>query len=631
VSNPGYAVNFTPNDTANYDYTGVSGWNSALQMVVRDVVITVNPASITNTAVSVTTPAIGATPNNVASTSGNFSTGSVSWNPAHNPFLASTQYTAQVTLTAHTNYVFASSSTAAINGNNATISGRTTTSLTLSYTFPATSTKTVTAISIKTPPALTYNHGDALNLTALAVTLTYNDSTSADVSYLSFGANGLSVKLGGTAVSNGLTLNRSSHNGQELTVVQGSIEASAGNLTVNRLVPVINFPSALAVTYPAALSTSAFSGGTTSLGSFVWAAPATIPTVSNSGYQVNFTPYDTTNYDYSTVSGWNSGTGKVERLVQITVNPGLITSSAVTVTAPATGAAPNSIATVSASDNFTTGSVTWTPGDNPYKGSTQYSATVTLIAKTNYAFSSTSTASINGSSGTISNRTAGSLTVAHTFAATAAKTVSDITVTSQPSLVYIHGDTINLTALEVRLTYNDNSTLVVPFSVFSDNNLQVLIDTAVVSGTQMLSRAAHNGKITYVRLSTNTSLSRTAGTLTVGQKALSIASAAHTKSYDKTNTAAGVTVTLDGIVSPDTTSTVYPNVVTANYTAVNAGTKTLNITGVTLTGTAAGNYTVTPANGVTVSEGIKAKSISITVGTPTRSLQALDSAVYCLS
>ncbi|MCL2663949.1 MAG: hypothetical protein FWE83_11620, partial [Oscillospiraceae bacterium] len=62
-------------------------------------------------------------------------------------------------------------------------------------------------------------------------------------------------------------------------------------ITVDRgSAPTINFPTAATITYGAALSTSNLTGGSTTYGEFDWANGATIPTVTNDGYSVTFTP-----------------------------------------------------------------------------------------------------------------------------------------------------------------------------------------------------------------------------------------------------------------------------------------------------------------------------------------------------
>jgi len=97
------------------------------------------PYSIASAAVAVTAPVTGATPN-AAATPGegsNFTAGTVTWYPVHSPFQAETQYTATVTLTANLGYVFATGTTATINGQTATVTGSGLT-VTLSLAFAST-------------------------------------------------------------------------------------------------------------------------------------------------------------------------------------------------------------------------------------------------------------------------------------------------------------------------------------------------------------------------------------------------------------------------------------------------------------------------------------------------------------
>jgi hypothetical protein len=99
---------------------------------------------------------------------------------------------------------------------------------------------------------------------------------------------------------------------------------------------------------------------------------------------------------------------------------------------------------------------------------------------------------------------------------------------------------------------------------------------------------------------------------TITPKPLTVTGAVHTKEYDG-NTSIGVTsiteVTLGGIINNDEVSA---ETVTAEYTNPNAGTTTINITNVVLTGSAQNNYTVPSQNGVVVTGGITPKAITIT-------------------
>jgi len=97
-------------------------------------------------------------------------------------------------------------------------------------------------------------------------------------------------------------------------------------------------------------------------------------------------------------------------------------------------------------------------------------------------------------------------------------------------------------------------------------------------------------------------------TINVSAKALTINSAVHTRHYDGTTNANGVTnVTLTGTVGEDSVSV---NTFTAAYQDAAATTTTLNISSVTLvTNTVSGNYTVTSGS-VTV-DGITKRPITI--------------------
>jgi hypothetical protein len=110
-------------------------------------------------------------------------------------------------------------------------------------------------------------------------------------------------------------------------------------LTVNLSTPTVTWPSASQITYGAKLSEVTLNGGNASGGgSFNWAAtPApttTYPTVQNSGYQLVFTPSADalSNYDYSLVTGWDSGTKTVTKTIAVTVTARKLTGVDVSAT-----------------------------------------------------------------------------------------------------------------------------------------------------------------------------------------------------------------------------------------------------------------------------------------------------------
>ncbi|MCL1807451.1 MAG: YDG domain-containing protein [Oscillospiraceae bacterium] len=103
---------------------------------------------------------------------------------------------------------------------------------------------------------------------------------------------------------------------------------------------------------------------------------------------------------------------------------------------------------------------------------------------------------------------------------------------------------------------------------------------------------------------------------TISPATLTITGATHTKVYDGTDTASGITtLTMSGYENGEDIDALGTLTVTAEYDSTNAGTTTLGVTAVTYTG--AQNYTITvPQHGLTVA-GITTKDIEITGATIT--------------
>jgi len=279
---------------------------------------------ITSASINIWPPAKNDIPNTGADAGGesvNYIIGDVSWSPADNPFKGETVYTAAVTLTANEGYKFPNTFTATINGNNAAVNGNTGTNVTISYIFAKTLGKVITGITIKSPPAkMTYTNGEPLNLSGIVVTLNFDEGSPEDVAYSNFSAYNISTL---PAHDTPLTL---AHNGQHITVTASGHSANTGNLTVNKAgASAVTFPTALPITYGAAISTATLSGSTAGRGTFAWVNGTTVPSAGTHSYDVEFSPNDTGTYDYSGIPGWNSGTNKVVRLVSITVNKKTIT------------------------------------------------------------------------------------------------------------------------------------------------------------------------------------------------------------------------------------------------------------------------------------------------------------------
>ena len=186
--------------------------------------------------------------------------------------------------------------------------------------------------------------------------------------------------------------------------------------------------------------------------------------------------------------------GTTSSSFDLRIDPAPITTAAITVTSPNTGATPDTSA--GGTGNFTVGAVTWSPADSPFQGSTAYTASVTLTANTNDTFTGLTTATINGQNATVTNNTGATVTLSHTFAATGAKTVTGITITNQPTnLSYTHGDSLSLAGLVVNIIYNDGTNEDVPFASFEMHNI-----SASPANSAALVHATHNGQPVVVSI-----------------------------------------------------------------------------------------------------------------------------------
>jgi formylglycine-generating enzyme required for sulfatase activity/uncharacterized protein YjdB len=302
VTNSSYLMEFTPNDS--YNYSGVVGWDGS--KVIRTVSITVNKKSVTITPTAGQSKTYGAADPTFEYTpseeliSGNTFSGALAYtgtNVGTYPFTLGT-------LNAGDNY------TLVLGGN---------------VTFAITK---AAGAAVSTPTVSGSPTSDSITVNTVAApgngqTVEYAISTASN-------GTGLSAYQSGT-VFTGLNANTTyyvyARSASSANYNEGTASVSAGIKTALPSAADVTFPTAAAITYGAALSTSTLSGGTTGRGTFVWQTPSTIPTVTNSSYSVEFTPNDA--YDYSGITGWDGS--KVVRTVAITVN-----KKSVTIT-PATG------------------------------------------------------------------------------------------------------------------------------------------------------------------------------------------------------------------------------------------------------------------------------------------------------
>ncbi|MCL2068240.1 MAG: InlB B-repeat-containing protein [Treponema sp.] len=146
------------------------------------------------------------------------------------------------------------------------------------------------------------------------------------------------------------------------------------NVIVNRATPSVTvWPAADTITYGQQLSDSALSGGTSGVpGTFAWTDGTIVPTVTNSGYEVTFTPNDAVNYN------------AVTNTVAVMVNGRDLSNATVTVsgTFTYTGSAHTPTPTVTDGGLIATSDYTVSYSNNTNAGTA--TVTITAAAEGNY-------------------------------------------------------------------------------------------------------------------------------------------------------------------------------------------------------------------------------------------------------
>ncbi|MDR0455107.1 MAG: InlB B-repeat-containing protein [Treponema sp.] len=175
--------------------------------------------------------------------------------------------------------------------------------------------KGITALAVKSQPAtLAYTHGDALDLSGLTVTLTYDDDTTEDAAFADF-----AVKNIYTNPAHGATLSHSVHDGKPVIVSAGSLTADTDKLTVNNRTPAAadytignlnqDEGSVSAVTITA-------KGDAPAASSIRYDNSPNVPTAAGT-YTVAF--------DVSAADGWNAAAGLIAGTLTVKAVNGTVT------------------------------------------------------------------------------------------------------------------------------------------------------------------------------------------------------------------------------------------------------------------------------------------------------------------
>jgi len=405
---------------------------------------------------------------------------------------------------------------------------------------------------------------------AFMATGTFSGSITLDVTKLvSWSSSSTTIaSISNTSPNQGVATGKATGTATIMAALNGLSNSTTLSVGGAKIAPTITWTTPVPITYGTALSGTQLNANASVAGTFVYTPVAgTILPAGNQLLSVLFTPTDTTHYTNAAASV----TLAVNRLTvtpAVTVNnkPYDGTTTATIATRTLTGVLSADTSNVSLTGNTATFS-----DANVGNGKT---VTVTGLSLTgsaagNYQLSSTSastTASITG------------ITV------TPAVTVSDkpydgtttATIATRALTGVLSADTSN-----VSLTGNT--------ATFSDANVGNG-KTVTVTGLSLTGSAAGNYQLSSTSASTTASI--TGITVT---PAVTVSD----KPYDGTTTATIATRTLTGVLSADA-SNVSLTGGTATFSDANVGNgKTVTVTGLSLSGSAAGNYQLSSTSATT--------------------------------
>ncbi|MBR1817091.1 MAG: hypothetical protein IJ763_10425 [Lachnospiraceae bacterium] len=310
VGNNGYAAEYIVPDDTNYDYTNVEGYNDQTHKVARTVTLIVNKAEVTAPTIESktynkqeqTATVENSTLYEVTTNAGGTKAGS---------------YDVVLTLTDPDNYKWTDSDEAA---------------KTLTFTITR---ATISEVVTPTLDAVTYDPAKKLEDVNLPDDWEWKDATIVPTV----------DKESYQAV---LTVDDDNYDYTDVDGydAQSHTVTMTVPLTVNKAnAPDVTTPTLDAVTY----DTSKKLADITLPNGWKWTDETTVPTVDNNGYEAAFT-VDDTNYDYTSVEGYDSQTHTVTKTVKLTVNKAEVTAPTI---ASKAYNAQNQKATVPASNLYT--------------------------------------------------------------------------------------------------------------------------------------------------------------------------------------------------------------------------------------------------------------------------------------
>ncbi len=462
--------------------------------------------------------------------------------------------------------------------------------------------KDIQSIEITTQPtkdSSKYKYGDTLTLAGMKVKVTYTDgSTESDIEYDPTNANSVWSMLGlaidGTADG---TVLKTANNGNKIYVKKGNVKSTNSvNLTVNKRTLLLERADTTNVTKKYDGTQALGSGQTIELkiadsqtgydglygsDSFTVNTPTYIYLDENA----SDTEYTLTPSTAVTISGNNSG----EYTLVVPDVKGKITKQSVTLTPVIADIPVDKFATtdktitetsISIGTKLTQSGIVSGEESNFTFGYTVTVSTTQLGTANTYTITPTATSESGTGTGNYDFQWQ------NATVKVVANDPASATITKDPTKAldsYVYGDSLDLTGMEVTVTYADNSTHKFTYGSqeWTDEGLEVQwSDNTAVSTTQILKTSDNKG--IQVKVADGVIAGPTSG-ISVGQRTLNLTATATDstngikKTYDTYDTVAASQVSVDS-TGKYSTDVVTIGTVTAKYDTKNQGTnKTVTV------------------------------------------------------
>ncbi len=169
---------------------------------------------------------------------------------------------------------------------------------------------TLTGIAVTTYKA-NYNANTKFDASDIEVTATYSNGQT-----LVLGANDYTVSMPESYLAaKGFQCAGGAMQTLVVTATENTSISSSYNVRVDKVIlDDVASPTASSITYETKLSESTLSDS-----GWTWAAPDTVPTVTNSGYEAYYVIDDAVNYDWTRVPGYDEENGRLVRTILVTV------------------------------------------------------------------------------------------------------------------------------------------------------------------------------------------------------------------------------------------------------------------------------------------------------------------------